>query len=84
MMFHGAVGYLLTAGAGYLVLERADKQKGSLRRIGQWVGAVIVILSLLGSACAIGSGLAQCSSGSRKMGGFCPIMGKPHPFAPAQ
>lgn len=44
---------LLTAVAGYWVLERASKHKGQLKRIGQIVGLFVIIVSILGSICSV-------------------------------
>ena len=84
MMHGGAAGYLIAAAAGYLVLERSDRHKGSIRRIGQWVGGAIVVASLLAGACAIACGLFSCPMGGMKRGGYCPMVGKPMPGMPAQ
>ena len=54
-MMHGSeVGtLLLSAAAGYWVLERADKRRGSLKKVGQIVGWAIIASSLIGTACKI-------------------------------
>lgn len=45
------LGLLLIAlGVGYKVYADAAKEKGSLRSIGQWVGAIIMATSLVTSA----------------------------------
>ena len=45
------LGLLLIAlGFGYKVYADAAKEKGSLRSIGQWVGAIIMATSLVASA----------------------------------
>lgn len=46
----GSGGLLLAAAAGYLVLERAAKQKGSVKQIGQAVGVFIIVASVAGVA----------------------------------
>ena len=43
---HGSAGLLIAAAVGYLVIERADKHKGSLRRIGYLIGGLIVVALL--------------------------------------
>ena len=75
---HAAAGLLIAAAAGYLVVERADKHKGSLRRIGYMVGGLIIVSSILGLACAI-----SCKAGAwgygdmgMKKSGYCPMMPK--------
>ncbi|MBI3088591.1 MAG: hypothetical protein HYY91_06905 [Candidatus Omnitrophica bacterium] len=54
---------LLSAAAGYWVLERADSHKGDLRRVGKVVGWVVIVSSLIGLACrvwAVSTGAAGC------------------------
>lgn len=50
-MMSGTALFLLTAAAGYWVLERASDQKKDLKMVGQLVGAAIIILSLASFAC---------------------------------
>jgi len=69
MMGHGIIGLLLTAVAGYWVLERASSHKGQLQKIGFFVGSVVIVASLVGLVCSIwcfGTGKA----------GMCPFGGK--------
>ena len=68
-MVHGVTGLLLTAVAGYWVLERAETHKGSVKRIGQLLGAITIIVSFVGLACEVSS---PAGSGMRK-GGWCPF-----------
>lgn len=74
-MMHGAAGLLISAAAGYLVLERADKHKGFLHRTGLIVGTAIVVASFLGLACVV-----SCSGGGwscpMKKGGYCPMVSR--------
>ena len=54
------LGLLLIAlGVGYKVYADASREKGNLRTIGQWVGAIIMATSLVASAYLI----YTCSSG---------------------
>jgi hypothetical protein len=76
-MLYGIVGPLLAAAAGYWVLERAAGHKGQLHRVGQVVGATIIVVSLLSVAAAIwscsgGAGWAG-GKGAWKDGGMCPF-----------
>jgi len=51
---HGGTGLLLLgAVAGYWVLERADSHRGQLKQVGQVVGWVVIVTSLLGAACKV-------------------------------
>lgn len=69
-MMHGMGVMLLAAVAGYWVLERASTHKGNLKRVGQVLGIAIILLGLLGYACALGCG-GKKFGGMR--GGFCPF-----------
>ncbi len=77
MIGHGAGWMLLTSVAGYWVLERADTHKGDLKRIGQVLGWVIIIVSLVGMVCNMWS-LAQWKTG------YCPFSPSKASTAPAQ
>ena len=65
------LGLLLIAlGFGYKVYADATKEKGTLRSIGQWVGAVIMATSLVATALfvyAYSTGTRGCPFA--KMGG---------------
>ena len=51
---HGGTGFLLLgAVAGYWVLERAESHRGQLKQVGQVVGWVVLVTSLLGVACKV-------------------------------
>lgn len=41
---------LISAAAGYWVLERAERQRGRLKTVGRIVGWLVVILSFVGVA----------------------------------
>ena len=83
-MIHSVGGLLLVSVAGYWVLERASAHKGGLKRVGQWLGAVIILVSLIGVACKVWY-LATCPSGSTGKGGYCPFpMKAPRPPSPSQ
>lgn len=48
------LGLLLIAmGFGYKVYAEASREKGGLRSIGQWVGAIMMAVSLVASATMI-------------------------------
>ena len=44
---------LLAAVAGYWVLERAATHKGQLKRIGQTLGWLIIVVSVVGVICRV-------------------------------
>lgn len=60
-----AVG-LIALGVGYLVFLNASKEKEGLKLLGQIIGIVIMVVSLLGGLCA-----AKC----KMFGGSCPMIG---------
>ena len=59
---------LISSAVGYWVLERAHREKGALKTVGQWLGAIIIVVSLAGVACSVYA-IAQRH-------GFCPMPGK--------
>ncbi len=71
MMLHGLGVLLLSAVAGYWVLERAATHKGYLKRIGQLVGGIIILFSLIGIACLAGCPIG--TAGFMGKGRFCPL-----------
>ena len=73
-MMHGAGVLLFAVAAGYWVLERASAQKGQLKQLGQFLGALIVVLALAGVAMEL-LGLGPYGLG-RKGGAWCPMMPK--------
>ena len=80
---------LLSAVAGYWVLERSLNHKGSMRRAGQILGAVVILLGIAGAVCqaitlAMGGGQSYpplSGHWGKKAGYLCPItgMGSEHP-----
>lgn len=72
---------LISAAAGYWVLAQSEKEKSKVKKLGQLLGVVIIVVSLFGAACKIYGQVSNCSSG--KMGGkFCPFTGRPMGGAP--
>jgi len=74
MIGHGIGLLLVTAAAGYWVLERAETHKGDLRRVGKVLGWLIIVSSLIGVVCRVW-GYATCPPGATGMGKqwFCPF-----------
>ena len=52
-MIGATSGFLIAAAVGYWVLERAENHKRGLRRVGRWLGGVIIVVALTGAACRI-------------------------------
>ena len=76
-MIHEVGGLLVGAIGGYWVLERAETHKGSLRRLGRFLGWSIILISAIGVVCRVWC-LASCKPGA--MGRYCPFkssMGAP-------
>lgn len=78
---HGVVGLLLSSAVGYWVFERASDRKGEVRRVGRLLGGAIIVLSLVGIACAawhMSSGKMGYSLGGhwKAKAGMCPLMGR--------
>ena len=80
---HGVATLLISAAAGYWVLTLAAKEKNRLKKLGQLVGLVIIVVSLAGAACKIycqiGCGSkSYCPPGamSSPEGKACPFTGK--------
>ena len=77
-MIEGVGVLLVSSIGGYWVLERAVTHKGPLRRVGQWLGAIIIVTSVVGVACKIWYATARCAS-MAKQRRMCPY---PKSFAP--
>ena len=79
-----SVGVLLFAAiGGYWVLERAERQKGKLKRVGQFLGWLIIVVSLVGTACRVWY-LATCTRGSSGKGWYCPYFPKKPSTPPSE
>ena len=87
-MGHGVAGLLLAAIGGYWVLERASAHKGRLRQVGQLLGGLIIIVSVIGVAChvwCLAAGMGYCPVGKAGKGRFCPFTMKSAPsMSPAE
>ncbi len=71
---HGVGILLISAAAGYWVLTQAAGQKERLRKVGNLVGLIIIVVSLLGTACKIYYQVTGSRPGKSWM---CPMTGKP-------
>ena len=68
---------LIALGVGYLVFLHASKEKEGLKLLGQVIGIVIMIASLLSSMCAATKCMSQkgsCHFSSKAP--MCPLSGK--------
>ena len=52
-MGFGVAGLLIASAAGYWVVTQAEHQKGGARKLGIYLGAAIIVVSLIGVACKI-------------------------------
>lgn len=50
---HGVAALLVSAAVGYWVLTLAAKEKEGTKKIGHFVGLIIIVVSLLGVACKV-------------------------------
>ncbi|PIQ82875.1 MAG: hypothetical protein COV76_01400 [Candidatus Omnitrophica bacterium CG11_big_fil_rev_8_21_14_0_20_64_10] len=94
-MFGGIPLLLIAAAAGYWVLTLAAGQKGNLKRFGQIVGILIVVVAIAGTACKLsyqwrgrcGMGskgkMACCASKGMMPKANCPVTGGKMAPAPA-
>jgi hypothetical protein len=74
-MSYGVGALLIAAVGGYWVLERAARQKGNLKKVGQVLGAVIILVSLIGVACKVWC-ITTCPTGAMGKGRWCPMTPK--------
>ena len=84
MMSHGMSALLLTSAAGYWVLTASGKEKGRVKMLGQYLGFLIIILTLAATASQIycyAKMKGYCPSGGRMA---CPFTGKSAPMQPSQ
>ena len=83
MMGHSISVPLISAAVGYWVLTAAEKEKNRIKKLGHWLGLLIIVVSLGSAACKI-----VCFAKACKMGGgygmACPFTGKPMGGSPAQ
>ena len=89
MMGHGMSVLLVTSAVGYWTLTAAGREKGRVKTLGQYLGLIIVVLSLASAACKVycmvtSSSCPMVGGMSRGMGKSCPFTGKPVGSQPAQ
>lgn len=72
-MTRGVAPLLISAAAGYWVLIQAAKEKAQLKKIGQLLGWVLIVVSIAGAACKIYYQISGCVPGK---GIFCPYGSK--------
>ena len=76
MMGQGIGVTLITAAVGYWVLVTSEKEKGQVKKTGQILALIIILISLAGAACrVIGFARAKGYCPGGKMA--CPFVGKP-------
>lgn len=74
-MVHGVAPLLISAAAGYWVLVQASKEKGQMKGIGQWLGVILIVISLTGAACKVYYLISGGMSAFCPPGKACPFMG---------
>ena len=76
MIGHGMSVLLVTSAVGYWTLTAAGREKGRVKTLGQYLGLLIMVLSLLGAACKAYYAVKACRAAG-SYGGACPFTGKP-------
>lgn len=73
-MIHGVSGLLVATAAGYWVLTNASKEKGQIKKLGQILGLIIIVVSMAGAACKVYYCVSACQSGGMMSGkAACPF-----------
>ncbi|MBI4227429.1 MAG: hypothetical protein HY600_04025 [Candidatus Omnitrophica bacterium] len=80
-MGHGVAVLLVSAAAGYWVLGQSEHQKAGVKKLGQYLGVAIILVSVIGAACKIYS-IVTCYGGGMGKAAVCPMTGKPLPSTP--
>jgi hypothetical protein len=76
MLTHRILSYLVGLALGYWVLTLADKQNGFTKKLGQLVGWVILVVSLMGPLCLGGKAVfCHMNSSSCEYSSSCPWNG---------
>ena len=81
-MVHSVGVLLLSSVGGYWVLERASGHRGRLKQVGQLLGGLIIIVSLIGVACRVwclATGTAGFGPAGKAGGWRCPFAAKASP-----
>ncbi len=65
---------LIALSLGYLVFYQASHVKEGLKILGQTIGVIVMIISVLTAACCLTQAVCKKSTGSGVMAG-CPITG---------
>ncbi len=86
MMSHGISTLLITSAVGYWVLIHAQKEKGRIKMLGQWLGLAIIVFSVASTGCKVYCAATgtSCSMMGKGMSKACPFTGKPAESQPAQ
>ncbi len=79
MIGHGMSMLLITSAVGYWTLTSAGKEKGRIKTLGQYLGLLIIVLSLASGACKTYYAVKACQGGTGggMYGNNCPFTGKP-------
>jgi hypothetical protein len=71
------VAYLFSLAVGYWVLALADKEKNLTKKIGKWIGWIIIVVSVCGMLCATAFCMKCCGGGKCNMTKWgCPMGSK--------
>ena len=72
-MHHSAVELLVGTVAGYWMLERAETHKGDLKKLGRFLGWLIILASLAGMLCRVWALSSACQLGMAGKSRACPF-----------
>jgi hypothetical protein len=68
------VAYLFSLAVGYWVLTLADKEKNLNKKIGKWIGWIVIVVSICGMLCSASFCMKCCSkSGCGPSTWGCPM-----------
>ncbi|MDO8730701.1 MAG: hypothetical protein Q7J69_05940 [Candidatus Omnitrophota bacterium] len=68
---------MVTSAVGYWTLTAAGKEKGRVKTLGQYLGFLIIVLSLAGAALKVACSVQACKAGGGMYSKNCPFTGKP-------
>ena len=75
MMAQGISASLIAASFGYWTLTSAGKEKGRVKGLGQLIGLLIILLSLLGTFCQVSYAIRSCQMMNKQCGMMGGMMG---------
>ncbi|OGX38020.1 MAG: hypothetical protein A3C53_08285 [Omnitrophica WOR_2 bacterium RIFCSPHIGHO2_02_FULL_68_15] len=68
---------LVSAAVGYWVVTQAEHQKAGVKKLGQYLGIAIILVSVIGVACKVYCITSCPPGGAMGKSAMCPMTGKP-------